>query len=533
MYKKNIPIDILIDALKQRGFVIGTDTYLQMHNLLNVIDIDKEFEQLHTFLCPLFAQDYKQQELFYDIYFSVLKTERVTENLPQITKTEEAKVPETKKISLQELKPEKIKSKNLLYLTAGLLTAFIIGLSIFISNSISENSEKVKDQIIEEITKIKHKEDKIKQFSENITKQKDSLIKQQKDTLLKIDKTEDSIKIPEIEREYNFRIEEKDRTILKTDSSLNIINEEKKIKEQEIQKAQEKKKQGIYNSIRYALIILIFTIFVLYEIYNLLNRRLIAKRKKEQKPPFVWGIYVENQNIDIDNHIYSAANNMRFRTQSGPAKIDISKTIDATLKKAGILNLKYKYNTKPVEYLMLIDWSSEKNHQAQLFNYLYKTFVNNNVYIERFFFDADPRICWNEDYAEGISIDKIQQKYPDAYLLVFGSGSMFINRFDNSLYKFTNIFYEWEQRALLSPVPSGEWGVQEVLLRNIFAVILPANTGGIIELTEHFNIKSGQASNLKDWKFNPQKAENYISLTADTLLSNKKIPDDVKIWITA
>ena len=529
--KKHIPIDKLLEALKQNGFIIGTDTYLQLHKLLNAIDINDDFEQFHTYLSPLFAQNEKQQNQFYEIYFSTLKAEGIDVVLP--TK-EEVVIPEESKreeITSEELIPEKIKSKQFLYVIAVILTILITVSSYFIVNKFIDPKQIEITEITQEINKIENKSDTIKQEVDNAIIEKKELKKNKEDTIAKLQTINKHEKIPEIESDYNFRIKEKDSVIVKNDSLLNIVDAEKKEKEEQADIIEENIQQKINNSIRYTLIFLIIIFFVLYEIYSLLSRRLIAKRKKEQKSPFVWGIYINNQNIDLDSDMYSVANNMRYRTQSGTSKIDITKTINATLKNAGIIDLQYKHNTKPVEYLMLIDWSSEKNHQAQLFDYLYRTFIDNNVYIERFFYDADPRICWSDNYAEGIRIDKIQQKFPDAYLLVFGSGSKFINPLNNRLYGFTSVFQEWEQRALLSPVPSGEWGVQEVLLRNVFAVILPATTAGIIELTEHFNIKSGQESNLKDWKFNPQKAEKYIYITADNLLENQQVSQNMKIWI--
>jgi len=523
-----LPIDELIEKLKLNGFSIGTDTILQLHSLLKSIDLQKDYSQLHTFLCPLFASDEKQQDKFFKIYAEVFDNEKIIEQNKIRNKTHQ----ETKKSDFdsKQLLPDKPQKRRLLYFIAIILAVFL-SISAFLIIDSTKNKTKInKQKIVQNIDSLEQNKQVIEQKNKDLAEDTAKLKTDLQDTLEKINDPEIA---DEVKDDYEFRITEKDNIINKNnalkDSAENEIANNKK----NIDEIEQEKKQKYLETIRYSLLLIILFAFLFYELYLFMIRRLIAKRKRAQKPPFVWGIYLEDQNIDLDSEIYSVANNMRFRTQTGVSKIDIKQTINATVKNAGIPILKHTYNSKPVEYLMLIDWSSEKNHLAQLFDYLYRTFEQNNVYIERFFYNVDPRICWNNSFPEGIAIDKIQTKFPDAYLLVFGNGEKFINPLNKSLFNFTKIFFEWDKRALLSPEPSAEWGVREVLLRNAFQVILPANTQGLIELTEHFNIKSGLASDLKDWKFNPQKAENNIFVNADNLQENKIIPNELKTWIAA
>lgn len=165
----------------------------------------------------------------------------------------------------------------------------------------------------------------------------------------------------------------------------------------------------------------------------------------------MWGIYIDDQTPEADKEIYKVTNDLRIRKQSPLRKLDIKATINRTIDNAGLLEPQYLFQTKPVEYLLLIDWSSQKNHQAQLFEFLYKTFKSHNVYIERFFYNADPRILWNQHYNQGISLEKLQQRFPEHYLLVFGNGAAFIDPLNHTLKAYTALFREWEQRALLTP----------------------------------------------------------------------------------
>ena len=229
---------------------------------------------------------------------------------------------------------------------------------------------------------------------------------------------------------------------------------------------------------------------------------LISRLKRELKPPYTWNLHVNDCDIHLDFSIYSLINTMRFRFSDGPAKIDWKKTIDSICKNAGFSDIQYKYSakTRPSKYLMLIDKSNENNHQTQLFEYFFQTFANNNVHINRYFYDSDPRICWNEIYNNSIGLDNLQQLYHDVYLLVFSNGAGFINPFTNMLYQFTDFFKEWKYRALLTPEPSAHWGIRETILANLFTTILPATTEGFAALVEQFEEKTTAPSNLWDWR---------------------------------
>ena len=370
------PLTELIDELLKNGFIIGTDTYLHLHQLLDAIDIEENYPILPQYLCPLFANDAKQQQKFYEIY----------NRLVELPAPEPAKIDQVVQPPLPgiEIKPEKLKRTWLFYITAALVFVLIVVAGYLIY------SVKTKPIVLEEKSNTQ-KLDSLKQIPQPIITITDTIATLQK-------------------------------------KQTNLSKEKDKIS---------------YQLIRYALLISILLLFIVYQIYQYLTRRLIAKRKHERKPPFIWSIRIKDQCIGLDSAIYSIANSMRFRTLSGLAKVDLKKTIDHTCKNGGIPILQYTLNTKPVEYLMLIDWSNERNHQAQLFDYLYRTFVNNNVYIDRYYYDSDPRICWNEIHNDGITLDKLQHQYPEAYLLVFGNGAGFIDPFTNTLYQYAGVFKEW------------------------------------------------------------------------------------------
>ena len=82
---------------------------------------------------------------------------------------------------------------------------------------------------------------------------------------------------------------------------------------------------------------------------------------------------------------FSTLHLLKQRTKDNNFRIDLPKTINASIKKGGMADFQYRQLTRPAEYLLLIDRQSAANHRAQLFNWLYKQFKAQEVLVERFF----------------------------------------------------------------------------------------------------------------------------------------------------
>ena len=218
---------------------------------------------------------------------------------------------------------------------------------------------------------------------------------------------------------------------------------------------------------------------------------------------------------------------MRMRMENTVKKLDIKETVNKLTTNPAVFEPQYYKSTKPVEYLMLIDWSSSKNHKAQLFDYLYRTFISNNVYVERFYFNADPRVLWNEQYSSGTYIEELQHRYPEHILLIFSNAQTFINPYKAELENWTNFFYEWEKRALLTPVPTALWGYNELKYAELFPILLPSTSTGLKQLVEMLAITGGSQTDLKTLKYSSETREEPLFISP-----NKPIVPQLKQYFS-
>ncbi|MCD4663725.1 MAG: hypothetical protein K8R68_00545, partial [Bacteroidales bacterium] len=266
---------------------------------------------------------------------------------------------------------------------------------------------------------------------------------------------------------------------------------------------------------------------------GLLNN-LIAHKKQGVKPPYVYNINIEKQKLELSDKIFKISGKMRHKEEIDTLEIDIPCTIKNSIKNFGLINPVYKTLSRHIEFLMLIDWSSEKNHQAQLYENIYQDFKQNNLYVDRFFFNNDPRICWNENYKDGIKLETLQLRHPEAFMLYFSKAEDLIYILKLEPYKWTNIIREWKKRILFTPETTADWGKREEILKDLFSVILPATTEGILEIEKSFSgINKFQSTNLQLWKDKSDFFDTEIYIENDIDILEYYYSNELREWIIA
>lgn len=220
-----------------------------------------------------------------------------------------------------------------------------------------------------------------------------------------------------------------------------------------------------------------------------------------KQPPYFVPLRWENKATitQEDAKMNALLPQLRGREQTAHWRLDIRKTVEASARKAGKLRPQYRQQERAVEYVVLIDEQARHSHQTALFNHLYKTLFEEEVPIYRYFFYGDASFIWNEQHQNGLNIEQLHHLHPNARLLFFATGYSFINPFSGELNDWLHQFGAWDNRALLSPTPTGAWSYKETLLAKFF-VVLPAHIDGLVEVVEHFERHS--TSDLRQWKYN-------------------------------
>lgn len=269
------------------------------------------------------------------------------------------------------------------------------------------------------------------------------------------------------------------------------------------------------------------------------RRKLIAEHQPNSKPPYAWNIRTEGeQEVAFGDQYHNLLNMLRRRESGESWRLDMPETIRATIRKGGMPEFRYARHTRPAEYLLLLDTHSARDHRTQLFNQLYKNFRTQEVIVERYFYDGDPRLCWNETHPGGLTLRELQYNYPHSRLLLVGNNYQLLNPQTGRLAKWTNLFTTWSDRAVLSPQPIHGWGRRERALGEQFYV-LPAALSGLREAIERFDTDDRKETditprNFPDAHYEPiELIDNDLIKTLQTAYGNSGQATSLLTWIAA
>ena len=269
------------------------------------------------------------------------------------------------------------------------------------------------------------------------------------------------------------------------------------------------------------------------------------ERKPNTAPPFIWQLQIPNvEKISFDAVFARMTTQLRRRSEIEHLIFDPKRTIKATIDRGGLATFRYRQPTRADEYLFLIDVHNANDHRAQVFDLLYRTLLQSEVLIERFFYDGDLRLCWNEAHRQGIRLNELAQRFGSSRLVVVGSAASLMNPTLNELMAWTSVFDTWRQRMLLTTRSPAEWSAMERVLATKFR-ILPANLRGLEAMPDTFDALDApdfrKWRTVKDPDFEPirlPEALNEEAIMAQlemtfTVYKNGKTDNRLLLWLAA
>lgn len=271
--------------------------------------------------------------------------------------------------------------------------------------------------------------------------------------------------------------------------------------------------------IRWVLILLTAQLVMLWIRWREESRQaIVASKEQRTKPPYVWPIRLPGLKewITLDDHFQKLLTKMRRRARDEQKKLDIGATVNATLKQGGMVRFAYSSLTRPPEYLMLIDRQTGRNHQAELYDYLYQALQRQDVLIERFFFQGDLRACSNEMFPQGIGLRDLHHRFPEARVLIISDGGRLLNLRTGSVSRWVSrLLNNWKAYALLTPKPVNSWGKKERRLRQLMPVV-PATLQSMSFLADQWAAQD--EADFSQWPAYVQDATQTDIVLDDSLM---------------
>jgi hypothetical protein len=287
------------------------------------------------------------------------------------------------------------------------------------------------------------------------------------------------------------------------------------------------------NTRRMWLTLIPFLLLACVELWRRYRARAVAERQAGVKPPYTWPVRVESAAtaLFITPEFLQASRTVRRRQRSPDLRFAVRPSIQATIEARGFPTFRFEQGTRPPEYLTLIERAGPSDHQARHFDALARALAVEGAFVSRYFYEHDPRVCFAEEAMSGIRLAELHRRLPSDRVLVFGTGTGFLDPIYGRPLPWLSLLQDWDELALLTPVPPARWGAREVALAGEM-LVLPATLEGLRAAIDHFD--AGSEPDLRAWHErdrNPIRVEDYDEVTPNEL--RRALGDDLFRWVAA
>lgn len=270
------------------------------------------------------------------------------------------------------------------------------------------------------------------------------------------------------------------------------------------------------------------------------RRRVVLERQRRERPPLAWPIRAESNANPLaeSGEFYTTARRLRERQTGDRSRLDIPATISATIGAVGFPTFRFVLETRPPEYLVLIEQVSARDHQARLHRQLVASLTAEGVHTSVYFFRDDPRVCEPADGGPAAMISELRRRHPSHRLLVLGDGDGLVDPISGRRRAWVGEALSWPDRALLTPEPIQTWGAREVAIAS-HLIVLPASLAGLQAAIDHFQTSTravmprpaGKVRGTRDLDFGPY-LPTLASVDQASLL-RRRLGDRGLQWVCA
>ena len=220
----------------------------------------------------------------------------------------------------------------------------------------------------------------------------------------------------------------------------------------------------------------------------------------QDKAPYQIPFRQHSEEIQKGSLPFQMGNVLRRRQEGSRQILDIPNTIKQTVEGGGFLDLQYRLNTRPTDYLFLIDQSSAKSHLARLFLYLTQTLRDQDVHVDYWTYQGDFDRFWNPQHQGYVDLNQLQKAFGDRKLIVFGNGEALLEHI--AARDHLETLANWKYRILVTPKPLTSWSSKEKQLYQTFPVF-PADLENLMDAAQLIE-REWEADDLPayfaDWK---------------------------------
>ena len=236
-----------------------------------------------------------------------------------------------------------------------------------------------------------------------------------------------------------------------------------------------------------AVFILSFALFIW--VRDEARKQLFLLEDRQRQPPLFWEVKGNRRkpNLYHQEAFFQAATYLRQREEFPSDEVDVEGTVKKTTQAAGFPQLAYEIHSRPPEYLVLIEQKGPQDLLAKLYDQLYEELSLQDLYLERYFFERDPRVCWQDRYHDESYLEDLLRARPDHRVVIIAQAGVMLDALSGQLSDWCSLLEREKPVFVLSPDSPLDWGWRERLVNEKF-YLLPATIEGLAYIPASFNI---------------------------------------------
>jgi hypothetical protein len=215
---------------------------------------------------------------------------------------------------------------------------------------------------------------------------------------------------------------------------------------------------------------------------------LLRRRTTDWEPQLVSISFSSGLDRVIDYALLKrAARELRRRFPVPSQDLAIPETIRATLHNHAQFTPVFRSRLVAPEYVILIDRASFQDHNAFFLDQIFNSIEADQVRMQRFYFDRDPRTLYPQHKGETpLLLKDLACNFGESRVLVFADADGFFNPVTNELDSWTEPLWRWSKLAFFLAKPPQSWSYPEKRLAQQ-APVFPATLESIIAFAQWAN----------------------------------------------
>ncbi len=271
------------------------------------------------------------------------------------------------------------------------------------------------------------------------------------------------------------------------------------------------------------LMLALFLATLLWYVVPYLKAKRFLTRHQVSEPPELDDFFLKNPVKAFSSVAFAhTAQQLHKHRDLDAQLLDVATTVKRSIAAGGQFTPAYQAIKALPEYLVLIDRASYHDQLSAFVQSLLQELQDFGLFIEKYYFDRDPRRCYAERTpAVPCRLDALQARYPNHRLIIFSDSRHFFDPIHGKPYPWLEKFHEWQQNFLFTT--DSPWDYYKQQLHHAGFVVLTTGQQGLASLVNHIAQNAIQATD--------HAAEHYPALLQQRPLRfiERHAPDDETI----